>query len=183
MFELINVSEVAETQPYFYHERVDFQQPPLTVPITARLPYGYFNFKVDFGFFYLLRRIRVHYAQFNSVGGVHTVYMPALEIDIVEKALNTIPQNVPIPTPLFCTPGNEGVTIDPAGAGAYAELTATAPMSDKLINKVFPNGSNLEIFVRWNTLPPAGTAFPMYAHIVLIGYLVPDKTIAMWGGK
>jgi hypothetical protein len=180
MIENIDLESLASTQPYFYHERVTLQNPPMTLP-AAKLPYGYMNFKVDHGFNFLLRKVRTHFAQFDMVGGVHTTFLNSMNVELVEKAYNVTPQNVPIPLSLFTTPASEGVTLDPSEIAAYDQLTATAPMSDKLINKLFPNGSNIEIYVSGNSL--LATTFPMYVHIVLIGYLIPAKTLAMWGGK
>ena len=178
MIEKIDIGSVAETQPYFFHERVQLQNPALTLPAT-KLPYGYMNFKVDFGFNFLLRRIRSHFAEHDMVGGLHTQFLNTMNIEIIEKAYNVMPQNVPTPLNLCTTPASSGTTIDPTGAAIYGDLTATAPKADKLINKLFPNGSNIEIYINGNAA--LATTFPMYVHIVLIGYLIPKKTLTMWG--
>lgn len=178
MIEKIDIGPIAETQPYFYHERVPLQNPALTLP-AAKLPYGYMNFKVDFGFNFLLRRIRSHFAEMNMVGGVHTQFLRTMNIEIIEKAYNVMPQNVPIPLSLCTTPASSGTVIDPTGTASYADLTATAPLADKLINKLFPNGSNIEIYINGNAA--LATTFPMYVHIIIIGYLIPKKTLTMWG--
>jgi hypothetical protein len=182
MNDKIDIALVGESQPWFFHERVPLQNPPITLP-AAKLPYGYMNFKIDFGFNYLLRRMRTHFAEFDQVGALppvnHTQFLPTMNIEITEKAFNIIPQNVPIPIDLTSTPASSGTTLDPTGVLAYDQLTASAPKADKLINKLFKNGSNIEIFISGNAA--LATTFPMYVHIVLIGYLIPAKKLDMWG--
>lgn len=181
MEEKIDIDMLADVQPWFYHERVALCNPVSFVPPVAPLPYGFMNYKIDFGYSFLLRKMRTHFAQFDMDGfGGHTTFLNTMRIELTEKAFNIVPQNLPTPLNLCTTPASEDVIHDPMQVGNINDLTATAPKADKLINKLFPHGSNIHIIVTGNeALVPK--IFPFYVHIVLIGYLIPDRTLSMWG--
>lgn len=161
MLDLSKFDILRESQPYYIYKRVMLTSPT-----------GYFFNAIDYGFWYLLRRIHVQFPELDAAGAV--IY-PQLEMYMVEKGSNKIPQNVPIPFRLFCTPGAEGVQVN-----AGSQLTATGPKNAKLINKVFPFRDNVEIYISGQN--PIGN--PPFIDIALVGYMIPNRKLYMWqGGK
>jgi len=159
MLDLEKLEVQRDSQPFYIYKRVMLTSPT-----------GYFFHAIDYGFWYLLRRIHATFPELDPAGAVT---YPQLEMYMVEKGSNKIPQNVPIPFRLFSTPGAEGVQVN-----AASQLKATGPKNAKLLNLVFPCRDNLEIYISGQN--PIGN--PPFIDIALIGYLVPAKEKAMWQG-
>lgn len=157
MLDLSKFDILRDSQPYYIYKRVQLTSPT-----------GYFFNAIDYGFWYLLRRIHVQFPELNPAGAV--VY-PQLNMYMVERGSNKIPQNVPIPFRLFCTPTAEGVRVNAAN-----QLTATGPKNVKLINKVLPFRDNIELYISGQN--PIGN--PPFVDITTIGYLIPAKDFFMW---
>lgn len=159
MLDLSKFDILRESQPYYIYHRVQLTSPT-----------GYFFQAIDYGFWYLLRRVHVQFPEIDAAGAV---YYPTLNVYSVERANNRIPQNVPIPFRLFCTPGSEGVQPT-----AGNQLTATGPKNAKLLNVVYPYRDNIELYISGQN--PIGN--PAFVDIALIGYLIPAKDFKMWEG-
>ena len=99
------------------------------------------------------------------------VIYPQLNLYMVERGSNKIPQNVPIPFRLFGTPAADGVQVNAAN-----QLTATGPKNVKLINKVFPFRDNIELYISGQN--PIGN--PAFVDVALVGYLIPSTEKYMW---
>lgn len=155
----INMSDFQrEAQPYFIYGR-----------LTLNAPTNYFLFPIDYGFWYLLRKVHIKYPEVDQTGAI---FGPHLRVEMYERASNKWPQNAPVSFELFATPGSAGVTITAGG-----QMTATGPKNAKLINKIFPYRDNLQLEVSGqNTVTPA------VIDICLLGYLIPEKKLAMWKG-
>lgn len=161
MLDLSKFDILRESQPYYYYQRVQLTSPE-----------GYFFSAIDYGFWYLLRRVHVQFSEIDPAGAV---FYPTLNVYFVERANNKIPQNVPIPFRLFCTPNGEGIQGNVAN-----QLTATGPKNAKLQNVVYPFRDNIELYISGHN--PIGN--PPFVDIMLIGYLIPAKDFYMWeGGK
>lgn len=146
-----------EVQPYFVYQRIN-----LTAPMC------YWLFPIDYGFYYLLRKISIQYPEISALG----VYGPHLRFELYQRAQNLLQQVVPIPDDLFSTPGPNGVSV------VGGDMTATAPRAAKLQNIVYPFRDNLEVRIHgWN-----GTN-PVYCDICMMGYLVPAGSLTMWEGS
>lgn len=157
MLDLSKFDILRESQPWYIYKRVQLTSPT-----------GYFFEPIDYGFWYLLRRVHVQFPELDPAGAVT---YPQLNMYMVERGSNKIPQNVPIPFRLFCTPGAEGVQVNAAN-----QLTATGPKNVKLINKVFPYRDNIELYISGQN--PIGS--PAFIDIALVGYLIPSKSFYMW---
>jgi len=147
-----------EVQPYYVYQRV-----------TLNSPQCFWLFTIDYGFYYLLRRIVIKYPEISALG----VYGPHLRFELYQRAQDTLQQVEPIPDDLFCTPGPNGVLIDAGG-----NMSESAPKAGKLLNIVYPFRDNLEVRVNgWN-----GTS-PVICDIMMQGYLIPAGTLTMWDGS
>lgn len=154
-----NLDTIRESQPYFIYQR-----------ITLAAPINYFLFPIDYGFWYLLRKIYVKYPEIDATG---LIFGPVpLRFETYQRAANKFPQNVPIPFDLVGTPGSAGVSVDAAG-----NMTATGCKNSKLQNVVHPFRDNIEIQISGQN-----TATPAVIDIALHGYLIPSKILTMWSG-
>ena len=161
MLNLESLDALKDCQPYYIYKRVQLTSPT-----------GYFLNPIDYGFWYLLRRVHVKFPEVDTAGAV---FYPQLNLYVVERGSNKIPQNTPIPFRLFCTPTSEGVTVT-----AGNQLTATGPKNAKLLNKVLPFRDNIEFYISGQN--PIGN--PPFIDIVCIGYMIPERKLYMWeGGK
>jgi hypothetical protein len=155
-----NLDSIRESQPYFIYKRI-----PLST--TA----AYFFHQIDYGFWYLLRKVYVKYPEIDVTG---LIFGPRIRVESYQRGSNKIPQNVPIPFELFCTPGGNSVTVSAGG-----QMTATGPKNTKLQNVVYPYRDNIEL-----TITGQNTITPIQVDIVLLGYLIPVNKLRMWeGGK
>ena len=151
-----NLDSTRESQPYFIYRRI-----LLTSPVV------HFLFPVDYGFWYLLRKMYVKYPEVDITGAI---FGPHLRFETYQRAANKFPQNVPIPFELITSPGSAGVTIDAAG-----NMTATGIKNSKLQNVVHPFRDNIEIKISGQNL-----ITPTQIDIALHGYLIPCKNLKMW---
>lgn len=161
MLNLKDLSFKDGTQPWFLYKRV-----PLTTPT------GYCFFEIEYGFWYLLRKIHIKYAEFNSVAAL---YGPRLSVEAILRGTNKVPQNVPIPFDLISTPNQSGVDINVA----LGEMTATAPKASKMLNILYPFRDNVEFYVTGQNVP---AGMPPFVDIMAVGYLIPESSFHMWEG-
>lgn len=160
MLELQTLDTLRKSQPFYVYKRVMLTSPE-----------GYFFQAIDYGYWYLLRKIHVQYPEIDPAGAV---FYPTLNVYMVEKGQNTIPQNVAIPFDLFCTPGNTGIQTN-----ALNQMTSTGPKNAKLQNKIFPFRDNIELYISGQN--PIGN--PPFVDITLIGYLIPANDQYQWSER
>jgi len=152
--------EVAEqVQPYFIYNRI-------LLP-TAR---EYYNFRIDYGYGYLLRRVRARWPMVNAAG---TGLAPELYLELYSAGVVKARQAQPIPFDVQSTPGNRILSTSPV-----APLTdgTGMPGNFKILNYLFPYGSNIEAIITGQN----GTD-PTYVDIVYEGYYVPEAALSLWG--
>lgn len=159
MLDLEKFDILRECQPYYIYKRVSLAGPQ-----------GYFFHAIDYGFWYLMRRLHCVYADDNLVKDY-----PDLSATFNLRATNVWPQNLPIPLRLFATPNEPGVRA------TAAKVTApTSPKNVKLLNIVYPFRDNIEIYISGH-IPPNN---PLFVDLLSIGYLIPNDKLYMWeGGK
>jgi len=138
-----------ERQPYFIYQR-----------LTLAHPTEYFLEYVNQGFYYLLRDIYVSYPELDAAGAT---FGPELRFELKQKAQDIIPQDVPLPFRLCCTPGNDGIQATAANL-----LTAQPPKYNKMFNIIYPEKDNIEIKITGQNLTT-----PTVVDIMLNGYLIP----------
>lgn len=160
MLDLKNFDVLRESQPYYIYHRVSLAGPE-----------GYFFHAIDYGFWYLMRRI---HCAFPEVDAAAAAFYPELRVNFNLRATNVWPQNVPIPFRLFSTPNSEGVQVNAAN-----QLTATGPKNVKLLNIVYPFRDNIELYITGQN-PPGS---PPFVDICSIGYLIPNTVANMWEGE
>jgi len=148
---------VDQYSPYFVYRR-----------LTLAAAIEYFMFHIEYGFYYLLRELRVKYPEIDA-GGV--TFGPQLSFKAVRRSTNTYFQDAPIPFNLLTTPGSSAVQVN-----AASQMTATPPKNNKVLNILFPYRDNIELQVSGQN----GTT-PTICDIVLVGYLIPFEQLKMWG--
>lgn len=159
---MINLEELSfgdNTQPWFLYKRVQLNTPT-----------GYCFFTIEYGFWYLLRKVHVKYAEVDAAGAV---FGPRLTVEALLRGTNKWPQNVPIPIDLISTPNQAGVQLD----AATNLLTATPPKASKLLNTLYPFRDNIEFYITGQDVPGN---MPQYVDFMAVGYLIPEKTFHMW---
>lgn len=147
------------SQPYFIYQR-------LTLTNTVE----HFLFPVDYGFNYLLRDIVTKYPEVDAAGAT---FGPDLSFTPVHTYQSRKTSNVPVPFGLVSTPGSAGVQVN-----AAAQMTATGPKNQKKFNVIFPYRDSIHIEITGQN----GTT-PVLVDIVLVGYLIPNRELSMWGGN
>jgi hypothetical protein len=145
----LNRAEIAKSQPFFIYRRLNLLQ------LTER-----FFYKVDQGFYYLLRDIIFKYPEIDATGAI---FGPFLEFRLVQKAQDIYPDDVPIPLRLVSTPASFGNAINAAG-----QMTANSPRNQKTLNTMYPQKDNIEIKITGQN-----GVTPTVVDIVLNGYLLP----------
>lgn len=162
MINLYDLDLLRDGQPWFLYKRV-----PTTTPT------GYCFFPLEYGFWYLLRKVNVKFAETNAA---KTVFANSLNVEAILRGTNKIPQNEPIPFNLLSSPGSAGVSPSVSGQ----QQTATGVKNSKLLNTLYPFRDNIELYVTGQ----GGASLPAFIDIVCIGYLIPEKSFYMWqGGK
>jgi hypothetical protein len=145
----LNRDIIGKSQPFFVYRRLVLAQP------TEK-----FFYRVDQGFYYLLRDIIIKYPEIDATGAI---FGPFLEFRIIQKAQDIYPEDTPIPIRLISSPASYGVAINAAG-----QMTATQPTGAKTLNTIYPQKDNIEIRITGqNGVTPA------VVDIVLNGYLLP----------
>lgn len=153
------MNNLSGSQPYFIYQR-------LTLINTVE----HFLQSVDFGFDYLLRNLIVKYPEVDAAGAT---FGPDLSFTPVNSYADMKTSNFPVPFGLVATPGSAGVQVN-----AAAQMTATGPKNQKKFNVVFPYRDRIHIEITGQN----GTT-PVLVDIVLVGYLIPNRELSMWGGN
>jgi hypothetical protein len=148
-----------EVNPFFIYKR-----------LLLNSPTAYFLHQIDYGFWYVMRKIHIRYPEIDVTGAV---FGPRLSVELYQRGGNQWPQNVPIPVDLFCTPGMSGVTIDGA-----ARMTAVPVKNAKLQNIIYPFRDNFELYVSGQNL-----VTPTDIDIMIIGFMVPVESQYQWEGS
>lgn len=151
-FETIDLSRT--NQPFFIYRRV-----------TLNVPVAYMFFQLDYGFWYLLRKVHAKYAEQDGAN-----YFPPLNIFAVQKGINKETQNAPVPLNLFTTPGSAGLVY------TAPDVSCGSVKFAKLQNIVYPFRDNLEFQITGQNLATG----PAYVDLCLIGYYMPVTDNEMW---
>lgn len=155
----VDLEVAQQSQPYLIYER-----------ITLANPRDYFTFRIDYGYGYLLRRLRTRWPIITAGPGL----APTLSFEIFSKGSIRARQLQPIPFALNSSPAGFLVTTSPVGPPLTDGVAI--PGNFKLLNYLFPYGSTIELHITGQ----AGGA-PAFVDIVLDGYYVPEKSLGLWG--
>lgn len=156
----------------------------------------YFTFKIDYGFGYWLRSIRVKYSElannrpstfYITPGGEESA--PKLLLEIFDNANFKARQPLPVFAELISTPGsdkcysfaaplpvdNDGFSINFSASPAVKSLSN--------LNFLYKYGDIIRIDITGQTPPNEGSDMkPLYLDLLLTGYYVPQKSFEMYGG-
>lgn len=134
---------------------------------------GYFTHRLENGYAYIMRKILGKWAEVDAAGAN---FAPEIRFELFCRGIGKV-HSTPeaITLRLQSTPGCSGVQLAAGG-----EVTATAPKSSPLMNILFPYSSTIEIEITGqNTALP----LPPWVDIVLVGYLIPEKSVSTWGNN
>lgn len=153
------LKKLRDCQPYHIYQRVNITE--------TNNP---FLFPLPFGFWYVLRELRVHYPDHDTPAG--NIFSP-LSFSVYLMGVNKWPQNAPVPFELSCIPAAAGVAVNAAN-----ELTTGVITLGKMINSIHPVRDNLNItIVRLGVAP-----FVPFIDVDCVGYLMPQYIDDMWKG-
>lgn len=165
--------------PFFFWKRFSlFPQGPFKDG-----PKYQFSFPLDYGYAFLLSEI-----MFKQGGDP---YEGKVKIEIISKARGREYQMFPFYPRLISTPGSNGLSLPapaPVDNGAlnrcntawnYEDFTSTGPKSRLPLNLFYHYRENVFINVFLSTFF-WGLYSPSFADLLLIGYLIPERKLAMW---
>jgi hypothetical protein len=156
-FPLPEVSDLANSFPYFIYQRV-----------ATTGPEGYFYQTIDFGYWYFLRKIITRWPEIDAAGAN---FAPDIRVEILDRGIGKRIQSEPIPFRLFSTPNSAGLQINAGGL-----VGASQPSAEKLINTFYPNGIQLAFSITGqNTVLP----LPPWVDVCLLGYNVIQRGSSM----
>jgi len=159
-FSPVNLEIAEQVQPYMIYQRV-----------TLVSPREFYGFRIDYGYGYLLRRLRVRWPTIAAGPAL----APSLSFEIFSKGSIKARQSQPIPFSLNSTPTDRGLGYTSPVGPPLADAAAI-PGSFKILNWLFPYGSTIELHITGQT----GGA-PAYVDVVYDGYYIPEESLALWG--
>jgi hypothetical protein len=184
-----NLDIAKKVLPYFIYKRIEvgnFRE--------------YFTFKIDYGFGYWLRAIKVKYpflTQYYNNVIRSTVYasggteVPKLKLELFDNANFKARQPAAFTAELISSP-NQGVCIayqapQPADPGVPYLINFTAepaPKSLSNLNFLYRYGDIIRVDITGQELvQPSNIWGPPWLDILLVGYYVPQETFVMYGGN
>lgn len=181
----IDLDIARDVLPYFIYKRI--------VVSSYR---EYFTFKIDYGFAYWLRAIRIKYPEQNppvvspfGFGSARPV-SPDLKLEFFDNANFNARQPLPFSASLISSPGKDGCrAITYSGSVMIPEPYSTsaepAPKSISNLNFLYRYGDIIRIDITGQNrqLFEETIWCPYFIDLLLIGYYVPQKTFEMYGGK
>lgn len=180
----INYDIAKNVYPYFIYKRI---------PLAHYREY--FTFKIEYGFGYWLRSIRVKYPEISPaltdiitpVSG-SAVQSPTIKIELFDNANFKARQPLPFTVELVATPGKERcysyAAPSPVDNDVYGInfSAAPAPQSINNLNFLYQYGDVIRIDITGQALNGAQWS-PDYLDMMLVGYYVPQFTFELHGGK
>jgi hypothetical protein len=171
MWEFLQFDDVSQQVPYMLWKRFLIEgRDGIKFNFTPQLPHGY-------GF--LLREIMHKGTFYATSNGAAPVIQD--KIELLQKLNYTELQSEPYPVDLISTPGWSDVYYHPAPAPVDAgALNVCAdcnpPVKNKIILNVFyQHNEAIEVLIqRYNS------GFLCHFDLLLFGYLIADKKLAMW---
>ena len=181
----IDLQTAKDTLPYFIYKRI---------PIAHFREY--FTFRIDYGFGYLLRSVRVKYPELSpafsnilasSVPG-SGVTAGTMQLEFFDQANFKARQPLPFPARLISTPGSDKslqyAAPSPVDADGLNVNLSAAPeiKSVSNLNFLYKYGDVIRIDITGQVYS-GGKWSPYFMDLQLCGYYVPQKSLAMYGGK
>jgi len=160
--ETIGLEIARQITPYYLYQRLHL--------IHYR---EYFNYKVENGGGYMLRRLTVKYPSVDARG---TTYNPQIEIEHFDNAVNKARQINPIPARLYAPPaGHEDIAViaapSPVDNTAFGvNMTSSQRLNHKILNYYFPYGDTILVHITGQD-----TTNPSYVDLLFEGYFMPVK--------
>ena len=175
--EPIKLDFAGQSTPYLIYQQVSLRT-------TFR---GYFNFALESGYNYLLRKITVRWAEIwpgvedpKFPFGPNVWYAHDLALEFFANGRPATRQVEPIPANLFCTPSEGNTTYAVMGTPPIVHyvLTSSQPTATKLLNYFYAFRDNIQVSITGQTLIAAlGINLPAFVDIVLHGYYVREMSL------
>ncbi len=175
VFDPIGTEEVETTRAFWQFQR-----------FTVAHPIEYFSFEVDPGFGYLLRAATVRWDTVNLANAIS----PTISLEFLAASSVFPRQPSPVLADLLGTPAGrfiERATVMPNGVAAIGPVLGTTEIdwprgSRKLLNFAFIENEVVQIKITGQSVQ-GGSWTPAYIDVLLEGYNVPERSMAVWGGK
>jgi hypothetical protein len=179
----ININLAKDVLPYFIYKRI---------PVSHHREY--FSFKIDYGFAYWLRSVRVKYPEISPkrsdiitpLAGTE-VQSQKMKLEFFDNANFKARQPLPFTAELISSPGAEKCysysAPSPVDTDGYSINFSASPevKSVSNLNFLYQYGDVIRIDITGQVLSGAQWG-PDYFDLLLIGYYVPQKTFEMYGG-
>lgn len=167
--------------------------------IYKRLALGhfreYFTFKIDYGFGYWLRSVRVKYPELSpalanilgTLAGTEK-QSPKIKLEFFDNANFKARQPLPYTAELISSPGSNRcysyAAPSPVDANGFSINLSAAPgpKSVSNLNFLYKYGDVIQIDVTGQE-SQSGQWTPDYMDLLLVGYYVPQGSFEMYGGK
>lgn len=180
-----NLDIAKNVLPYFIYKRI---------PVLNYREY--FTFKIDYGFGYWLRSVRVKYpervpADTHLVPLLPGVVYPQsrkIKLEFFDNANFKARQPEPFSATLISSPGPDHcftfAAPSPVDNDGYSInfSAAPAPASISNLNFLYKYGDIIRIDITGQDRV-SGYFAPDYIDMLLVGYYVPQETFIMYGGK
>ncbi len=169
-----NFDDYRQQVPVFYYKR--FQKSLLGGLMFSDIIW---TFPFDFGYGFLLRRVSAKWI--NEVGGG---MVPKLLISFFDIVRGATRQNDPYPLEQVATPGYDGVTSvvapSPVDQDIFGVCLKATPLKNRLIyNLYYKFRDTMSLKLNFDQAPPFYEG-DEYIDLLLDGYLIPEKDLAMW---
>jgi hypothetical protein len=179
-----NLNIAKDVLPYFIYKRV---------PLAHFREY--FSFKIDYGFGYWLRSVRVKYPEISPalsdiLGNLtgSEAQSPTIKLEFFDNANFKARQPEPFTALLVSSPGADRcysyAAPLPVDTSGYSINFSAAPAVKSIsnLNFLYRYGDVIRIDITGQA-KPATQWTPDYLDLFLVGYYVPQKTFEMYGGK
>lgn len=155
----------------------------------------YFSFKIDYGFGYWLRSVRVKYPEIApALAGIYGTpagtekQSPKVKLEFFDNANYKARQPSPFTAELVSTPGSDRCYSYAAPSPVDADIfnlnfsAAPAVKSISNLNFLYRYGDVIRIDITGQEAQ-SGQWTPDYMDLLLVGYYVPQSSFEMYGGK
>ncbi len=163
--------------PYFYYKRfeIDFNSANLGRS-------NIWSFALDYGYAYLLRRLSSQWPIKDDIATPQT----ELDISFFNMIRGSKYQDKPYPLRQVTTPGNPDINFSAAPApvdqdGFGINFDAAGVKNRLVYNLFYQFRDAIHIEVNFRVQVPPVAAGKTYVDLMLDGYLIPEKNLAMWG--
>lgn len=177
MIKPLNYDLLRSQVPAFYYKRFKVDD--------IRIKF-YFSIPLDYGFGYLLRRISSKWSEEVIPNG--NAYHKDVKYTLIHTTRGRRLNDLPAPLRLVSTPAETNVFLAAAPApvdnDGYGVCFAATPVKNRLVfNEYYFYRETLfiEFIFNLNMNTTPAELITAYLDVMLDGYLIPEKSLEMWG--